>query len=186
MDSYIFQSARLSVREFTPDDALFIVRLVNTPGWLEFIGDKKIRTPDDALGYLTNGPFESYRKFRFGMWHVSKTDSAEPIGMCGLLQRQGLPHPDLGFAFLPEHHGNGYAFEAAGTTVGLGFQMFNLDKIFAITMHSNARAQYLLKKVGMTYERDIRIATSGKEEELMLYGMHHLPAIRQPGSSRIL
>jgi [ribosomal protein S5]-alanine N-acetyltransferase len=171
MGHTIFISNRLLVREFQPSDVHFIVRLVNTHGWLQFIGDKNVRTTDDALGYLSNGPFGSYRKFGFGMWHVSRTDNGESLGMCGLLQRQGLAHPDLGFAFLPEHQGKGYAFEAASATVAHGFGHFDLNTIFAITMRENVRAQALLKKVGMSFDRDILLNTSGKEEELMLFGI---------------
>ncbi len=169
MSLNIFRTTRLKVREFTPNDASFIVRLVNTPGWLNFIGDKKVDSPEDALGYLSNGPFESYRRFGFGMWHVSRLGDGAELGMCGLLKRQGLAHPDVGFAFLPEYQRNGYASEAANATLGHGFNHFNLESIFAITMHENVRAQRLLNKIGLTYERDIWIATSGKEEELMLY-----------------
>lgn len=169
MKRIIFKTGRLQIREFTPDDASFIIRLVNTSGWLQFIGEKNVHNVEDALAYLNNGPFESYSRFGFGMWHVSRLADQAEVGMCGLLQREGLTHPDVGFAFLPEYTGKGYAFEAASATVAHGFKSFNLDTIFAITMHTNLPAQRLLTKVGLKYDRDIWLINSRNDEKLMRF-----------------
>lgn len=169
MKAVMIQTPRLSIREFSPDDAGFIFRLVNTPDWLHFIGDKNVYNEGDALTYLSNGPFASYRKHGFGMWNVSLLDGT-PIGMCGILQREGLTHPDLGFAFLPEYRGKGYALEAAEAVLECAFSHFGLSAILAITMHTNHSAQRLLTKLGMTYDRDVLLAGPGNQN-LMLFSI---------------
>ena len=97
----ILQTERLLLREFTEDDAAFIVELLNSPGWIQYIGDRNIKTEEQAREYLNNGPLKSYRQNGFGLYMVEKKDDHTPIGMCGIIKRDTLNNPDIGFAFLP-------------------------------------------------------------------------------------
>src|ERR1700760_1980477 len=107
------ETNRLVLRQLTLSDAAFILRLLNEPSFLKYIGDKHVRSQTDAELYIASGPCESYARNGFGLLCVELRATAKPIGMCGLLQRETLPGPDIGFAFLPEFWGQGYAYEAA-------------------------------------------------------------------------
>src|SRR5688572_30067332 len=113
----ILVTKRLRLREFTPDDGEFIIELFNSPDWLKFIGDRKVKTIGQAQYYLENGPIKSYQQNGYGLYLVEKKDDAVPIGMCGILNRNTLDHPDIGFAFLPDYNGKGYALEIANATM---------------------------------------------------------------------
>lgn len=108
---------RLELRWFTLGDAAFLLELVNTPGWLRFIGDRKVYTLDDAEQYLLNGALMSYDTYGFGPFVLSLRDSDTIVGMCGLFKREGLADVDIGYALLPDYEGNGYAYEAAAAVL---------------------------------------------------------------------
>ena len=99
----ILETERLTLREFNKSDAEFVLRLLNTPTWLKFIGDKNVRSLDDAQNYLSNGPIRSYEENGFGLSRVALKSSNTPVGACGLIKRDGLNEPDIGFALLPEY-----------------------------------------------------------------------------------
>ncbi len=165
--NYILQKDRLRLRELTWDDAAFIVALVNTPGWLTYIGDRNIKTEEQAREYLTNGPMKSYVENGFGLWLVELKETVQPIGMCGLLRRDYLDHPDIGFAFLPDYQGKGYAYEAAEATISFAKEKLNIPTICAITLPNNKSSIKLLEKIGMTLQGTIQPPSS--TEELFLY-----------------
>jgi [ribosomal protein S5]-alanine N-acetyltransferase len=108
---------RLLLRELEQDDAAFILRLVNDPAWLRFIGDRGVHTLDDARAYLRDGPQRMYEQFGFGLWLVERKEDGVPMGMCGLIKRETLDDVDIGFALLPEFRRSGYCFEAAAATM---------------------------------------------------------------------
>lgn len=164
---YILETERLRLRELTLSDAPFIVELVNSPGWLKFIGDRNIKTVDQAKTYLENGPIKSYHDNGFGLWLVETKNTNTPIGMCGILRRETLDHPDLGFAFLPEYIGKGYGFEAATATVVFAKDTLNLQTLCAITVPYNQNSIKLLEKVGMKFNK--RICFPNNPEELLMY-----------------
>ena len=120
------ETDRLTIRQLTLADAPFIVELVNTPGWLRFIGERNIKTSEQAENYLKNGPMASYAQNGFGLYGVELKSEKTPIGMCGLIKRETLPDPDIGFAILPEFTGSGFAFEAA-TSHCLQSRIVNFD-----------------------------------------------------------
>ena len=161
MDKIICESDRLILREFRIDDASFIIRLVNTPGWLQFIGDRKIHTVQDAIRYLSNGPIQSYAENGWGLWAVILKETSTPIGMCGLLQREELNEPDIGFALLPEFYKKGFGHEAASATLTYGKDVLKLNKIVAITSPQNDRSIHLLQKLGFNFESE-RMLTEDK------------------------
>ena len=164
---YILETERLRLREFTLDDSQFIIALMNSPGWLRFIGDRDVRTIEQAEQYLENGPLRSYRQNGFGLSMVELKEYAVPLGMCGMLQRATLDTPDIGFAFLPEHSGKGYAFEIASAVMTHAKNNLGLSRISAITVSENDRSISLLEKLGMMYRG--KFSFLGSEGELLLY-----------------
>ena len=164
----ILETDRLVLRELTTDDAPFILALVNDPAWIRFIGDKGVRTLDDARSYILAGPVALYRRHRFGLWLVEAKQQGA-IGMCGLIRRDTLDHVDIGFAFLPAYRGLGYAREAAAATLAYGRQVIGLDRIVAIADPDNASSIGLLERIGLAFERKIRLVPDGPE--LSLFGL---------------
>lgn len=162
-DVKILETDRLVVRQVTIDDAEFILGLLNEPSWLRFIGDKGVRTLDDARGYILSGPIESYGRFGFGLsMTLQKSDGAR-IGLCGLLKRDALPDVDIGFALLPAYWGKGYALEAAAAVLEHGGTTHGLRRIVAITNPDNERSIQLLEKLGMRQDGTVRISDAGPD-----------------------
>lgn len=157
---------RLQLREFTLNDAEFILDLLNDPSFLRFIGDKGVRTLEDARNYLTTGPIESYRKDGFGLNLVELKATKTPIGMCGLLKRDALEHVDLGFAFMPDYRRQGYAFESASAVLTHGREVFKLNRILAITDPDNQSSIKLLERLGFQFEGMIRLSEDADEVKL--------------------
>ncbi len=146
----VLQTARLLIREFMLRDAAFILELLNEPAFIEFIGDKGVRDLAGAETYLREGPLASYAKHGFGLWAVTLHDGT-PLGSCGLLQRDFLPHPDLGYAFLARHHGQGYAHEAASAVLHHARDHLKLTTLHAITAFRNPASVKLLGKLGFDF-----------------------------------
>jgi len=163
----ILETERLSLREFNTTDAAFIIQLLNSEGWLKFIGDRHIKTLEQAENYLTNGPMKSYSVNGFGLSMVELKNTHTPIGMCGIIKRDNLPDIDIGFAFLEEFMGNGYAFEIAQATINFAKENLQKETILAITIPTNVRSINLLKKIGMKFEKNFSF--EGSTEELMLF-----------------
>ncbi|HTM92680.1 MAG TPA: GNAT family N-acetyltransferase [Flavisolibacter sp.] len=163
--NYILETKRLRLREFTLNDSNFIIELLNSPEWIEFIGDKNVRTETQAIEYLENGPIKSYAQNGYGLSLVETKDSL-PIGMCGIIKRDSLENPDIGFAFLKEFTGKGYAYEMASATLAYAVDELKISKISAITLPHNTRSINLLEKIGMKL---IKSFTSQNGEELLLF-----------------
>jgi RimJ/RimL family protein N-acetyltransferase len=149
----ITQTPRLLLRELTTEDAPFIFKLVNEPSWLQFIGDKGVRTIEDAVQYILNGPVKSYTANGFGLWLVELKEESIPIGMCGLIKRPTLEGVDIGFAYLPAYSGPGYAYEAATATLEYAKHTLALKHILAITNPDNSRSIKLLEKLGLQFKQ---------------------------------
>ena len=161
------ETERLILREFTFGDAEFIISLLNSPGWLQFIGDRNVKTIDDAKNYLLNGPMKSYSENGFGLSMVETKNGHTPIGMCGLIKRVTLEDIDIGFAFLPEFAGKGYAYEIASAMMAHAKNVLGINKIVAITVEDNEHSIKLLNKIGLKFEK--RIQFPEDEEVLMLF-----------------
>ncbi|GJM43097.1 MAG: N-acetyltransferase [Ardenticatenaceae bacterium] len=151
----IIETARLQLGHFSLDDAPFVLELVNDPSWIQFIGDRSIRRLAQAEAYLQNGPMASYAANGFGLYLVRRTVDGVCLGMCGLVKRPSLPHVDIGFAFLPQFTGQGYAFEAATAVLHHAQHNLNLSPIIAITAPGNQRSIKLLKKLGLHFQEMI-------------------------------
>lgn len=164
----IARTSRLLVRQLSLADAPFILRLLNEPSWIEFIGDKQVHDLAAAKAYLADGPIKMYVEQGIGMYLVTHKDSGESLGLCGLLKRDTLEDVDLGLAFLPQHWGAGYAREAAAAVLDFGRKQLGLQRIVAITLPHNSACIALLERLGFTHEKDVAFAPDN--ETLRLYG----------------
>jgi len=161
------ETERLVLRPFTTDDAPFVLTLLNEPSFLRFIGDKKVRNLEDARQYLLNGPIASYNVHNFGILRVELKDSQIPIGMCGLLKRDELPDPDIGFAFLPDYWRQGFAFEAATAIMKDARERLKLTTVLAIVNPGNEASIKLVQRLGLRFERI--------KGDVKLYALPHQP-----------
>jgi len=148
----VLETERLVLRRLSSDDAEFILELLNQPSFLRYIGDKGVRTTEDAVRYIQSGPVASYERFGFGLYLVEMKETRVPIGMCGLLKRDTLPDADVGFAFLPNYWSQGYASEAASGVMQYGRDVLRLRRIVAITSLDNDASIRLLEKIGLKFE----------------------------------
>ncbi|MEO8019626.1 MAG: GNAT family N-acetyltransferase [Pseudomonadota bacterium] len=159
---------RLTLRRLEFDDAPFVVALLNEPSFLENIGDRGVRSIEDAHRYLREGPMAMYEKYGFGLWHTARKSDGASVGMCGLLRRDSLPDVDVGYAFLPAYWGQGFAHEAAEAVMRLGASKFGLKRLIAVVSAGNAGSIRVLEKLGMSFER--MFAMSPDEPPVRLYG----------------
>ncbi len=164
----VLETERLQLRRLSIDDADFILRLLNEPSFIQNIGDKNVRTIEDARLYLLNGPIASYQKYGFGLFLIEIKDSGAPIGICGLLKRDALEDVDLGYALIPEFWSQGYGFEAAAAVKSYAGQVLGMRRIVAITNPENQRSIRLLEKIGFRFENMIKLADD--QGEVMLFG----------------
>jgi len=163
----ILRTERLLLRELNETDADFMLCLLNTPSWLQYIGDRQVRTMEDARNYIINGPVKSYRENNFGLWAMTTAKESETVGICGLIRRPGLEDADIGFALLPEYEGKGFALEAAAATLYYAKEMLRLPRVVAITAMDNLRSISLLEKIGLRFEKTVKLP--GDDEELNLF-----------------
>ncbi|NQD67484.1 GNAT family N-acetyltransferase [Bacillus haikouensis] len=146
----VLETERLILRWAEEEDSDFIYKLLNEPGWLKYIGDKGIQTLEDAAAYIRNGPCAMYEREGFGLFVTELKENHVPVGLCGLIKREGLEDVDIGFAFLADHQSRGYALEAAAGTVRLA-KKIGMDRLVAITTKDNhsSSSSSLLEKLGM-------------------------------------
>lgn len=164
----VFETERLNVRWLEVRDAEFILQLLNEPGWLQYIGDKGIGSLEDAEKYILSGPMNMYERHGFGLFVVETNETQTPLGLCGLIKRDGLEDVDLGFAFLSAHQSRGYAYEAAKGTLEYARKL-GIDRLVAITTKDNTASSKLLEKLGMVLEGYVTLPND--TEELKLYGL---------------
>ncbi len=165
----LIETARLRLRHLTADDADFIVELLNEPAFIRNIGDRGVRTAEDARGYIAKGPVASYERHGFGLCAVELKDTGTPIGICGLLKRDTLEHVDIGFAFLSGYWSKGYAVEAAAAALDYGRDRVGLPRVVAITVPHNEPSIRVLEKIGLRFERMVKVAAD--EPELKLFAV---------------
>ena len=160
------QTARLDIVPLSLADAPFVYEIVNDPAWIRFIGDKHVHSIADAEAYLRNGPLAMYARYRLGLFKVVDRGESRPIGMCGLIRRDGLDDVDIGFAFLESARGRGYAQEAASAVLEHGFSKLGLPRIVAITDVENHASARVLEKIGMRYVRTTHLPNDTAELKL--------------------
>ena len=167
----VFETERLLLRQFTADDTGFILRLLNEPSFIQNIGDRGVRTLDDALGYLVKGPIASYERNGFGLYLIVLKESQAAIGMCGLIKRDALEDVDIGYAFLPEYWSKGYAFEAAMAVKEYARHVIGLKRLVAITDPENQASIRVLEKIGLRFEKMVQLSEDDIELKLLAADM---------------
>jgi [ribosomal protein S5]-alanine N-acetyltransferase len=162
----VLETERLILRRLTFGDSKFIFELLNDPSWLRFIGDKGVRTLDDARDYILKNPVAMYKRLGFGLYLVELKGEGISIGICGLIKRDSLEDVDIGFAFLPKFWGKGYAYESASAVMDHGRKTFGLNRIVAITSRDNHDSAKLLKKLGFGFERIVKLSDDSERVSL--------------------
>ena len=164
----VLETERLLLRYLSGEDAEFILELLNEPSFIRNIGDRGVRTIDDANSYISNGPVASYAKNGFGLYLVKLKETNESIGMCGLIRRDTLEDVDIGYAFLPKFWSKGYAVESAQAVKEYAKNVIGLDRIIAITDPENEGSIRVLEKIGLKFEKMVKL--SEDDIDLKLFG----------------
>jgi ribosomal-protein-alanine N-acetyltransferase len=159
----VLDTERLSLRHLELDDAPFILQLLNDPGWIRYIGDRGVRTVEAAAAYLEARMLAQYARHGYGLWMVEPRGRAEPMGICGLVKRDDLPEPDLGFAFMPAYRGRGYAHESALAVRNHATHSLGIRRLLAITSPVNAASARLLEKLGFVSQGQMPWAGDEKD-----------------------
>ena len=164
----IIETDRLILRKLSTDDAEFILDLLNQPSFIHFIGDRGVRTLEDARQYILKGAVASYERFGFGLYLTLLKEREVPIGICGLVKRETLSDADVGFAFLPQYWAKGYAFESASAVLAYARNTLGLKRILGITSADNQGSIHVLEKIGLKFEKMVKL--SEDDVELKLFG----------------
>lgn len=163
----VIETERLNLREMSEADAAFMLEVLNDPGFVRFVGDRGVRTLEEAARYINERFVESYRQNGFGLWLVETKDEKAPAGICGLLNRGTLPGIEVGYAFLPSFRARGYAFEAASAAAVYARDVLRLSRLYAVVNPDNAVSIRVLEKLGMKFERPVRL--TGEESDVNLF-----------------
>lgn len=163
----VLQTERLNLRQLNAGDAAFILELLNDESFLRNIGDRGVRTLEDAVQYILKGPVESYERNGFGFWLVELKREGTPAGICGLVKRDALPDVDIGYAFLPRFRARGYASEAADAVLSYARGALGLRRVLAIVNPDNSGSIKVLEKIGLKFERLVRLSEDAPE--IMLF-----------------
>lgn len=153
----IAETPRLRIRHLTAADSAFTCQLLNEPSYIENIADRGVRSELDALYYLAEGPIKSYQQHGYGLFLVENCECQTPMGFCGLLFRDYLQETDIGFAFLPQFWGKGYAIEAAAAVMHFGYDKLKLKRIVALTSAGNMASVKVLKRLGLQFEKMVQM-----------------------------
>ena len=163
----ILETERLILQQASTDDAEFILALLNEPSFIHNIGDRGVRTLDEARDYIINRMVASYENFGFGMYLVILKGTGIPTGLCGLVKRDGLDDVDIGYAFLPQYWSKGYATESALAVKEYAKDTVGLERLVGITAPKNQGSIQVLEKIGLEFEKMVRL--SEDDIELKLY-----------------
>lgn len=169
MTNPVLTTPRLTLRCVVAADAAFFVELLNEPSFIENIGDRGVRTTADAERYLAEKYLASYERHGYGLYVVELKDGGVPIGICGLVKRDALEHPDIGFALLPRYWSNGYAAEAAAETVRLARGPLMLPYLYGVVSPQNTRSIRLLERLGLRRLRSVQLPGNAKPSDI--FGM---------------
>jgi len=164
---YPIETERLIIRPTNIDDSEFILELLNTPKWLENIGDRNVKCIEDAKNYIETKMLTQFEKLGFANNTIIRKQGRIKIGSSGLYDREGIDGVDIGFAFLPEYEKQGYAYESSKKLLEVGFANWGIKKVSAITTQENKASQRLIIKLGLKFQKIINIPND--DEDLMLY-----------------
>ncbi len=164
----VLQTERLRLRHMSDADAAFMLELVNDPAYHRFIGDRGVHTVEAARNYMRTGAMAMVARLGFGFYIVELLENSCPIGVCGLAKRDFLDDVDIGYAFLPQYGGQGYAIEAARGVLGHAREL-DLRRIVATVLPDNSASIRVLEKLGLRFERIVQAPDTTRE--LQLFGM---------------
>lgn len=167
MVKQLFETNRLRIRPITTNDASFALTLMNSPKWIQFIGDRNVRTLKDAEAYIKEKALPQYKTYGYGNNVVIRKSDNEKLGTCGVYHREGKNQPDLGFAFLPPYEGKGYAFEATSKLIEVMRDTFGLHELSAYTLEENSASRKLLERLKFELKGTGILPTTN--EELLHY-----------------
>lgn len=167
-------SDRLKFRLPSVNDAAFYLKLMNQPDYHRFIADHGLRTQEDAANYVRNKTLARFANAGVGLWLVEARETGEPAGVCGLVVRPELGFPDLGYGFLEEYRGNGYAREAASAVLEFAASELKLRTLCAITHPDNERSANLLKKVGFEHHGQRHLAEIGATSDYYVWKLRYV------------
>lgn len=162
-----YKTQRLTIRPITTDDAPFVLELMNTPKWLKFIGDRNVKTVEEAETYIKEKAFPQLKKHGHTNNVILRKDDKTKLGTCGLYHREDREEPDIGFAFLPQFEGKGYAYEAAYRIMAAAKEDFGLTELSAYTLEENMASRKLLERLGFKLKGTGKLPNN--DEELMHY-----------------
>lgn len=165
----VIQTERLRLERIDERDAGLMLAIWNDPDFIRYVGDRGIRTEPEALKAMQEGALKQWSELGYGAYGISKLGETETLGICGLFKRENLDDPDIGYGFLPNHCGGGYAFEAACAVRDHARDVMGLPRICAIVSADNARSIHLLEKLGMSQTGTVRMPD--EDEELLLYSI---------------
>ncbi|MGD8404750.1 MAG: GNAT family N-acetyltransferase [Anaerolineales bacterium] len=168
----ILETKRLTLRQVALDDGEFVLELLNEPLFIQNIGDRGVRTLEDARNYISDRIISSYENLGFGMYLVTLKYTGAAAGLCGLVKRNGLNDVDIGYAFLSRYWSKGYATEAALAVKEHAKNTIGIKRLVAITDPANQGSVRVLEKIGLKFEKMIRL--SEDDIELKLYGTNFL------------
>ena len=163
------ETERLTMRPMSAEDAEFILELYNSPKFIEFIGDRNIKTREDAEKYITEKFLLQHEKLGFGNYLIIRKSDGCKVGSVGIFEREGLDVHDIGFSFLPEYEGKGFGFESASELLATAVEEFKLKNISAITTKTNFSSQKLIEKLGLKFQKMVKLPND--DEELLYYEM---------------
>lgn len=167
MSLKILETERLILSRLTTADAVFMLELMNEPAFIEYVADRGLRSEADAVRYLSEKLLPNYERFGFGFYRVTLKESGSAIGICGLVKRETLDDPDIGFSILERFCRNGYAYEAAAAVLAYGRTVLGLTKICGVTAPHNRASIHLLEKLGLKLQGKIDLP--GYETESLLF-----------------
>ena len=167
--TFRLETERLTMRWLTLEDAELMLSVWNDPAFIQHVGDRGIRTIDEAHDTLANGAFKLYEYHGYGPYRVALASEDTAIGTCGLFRREGFDDPDIGYSILPEFCGRGYAYEAASSVLEYARSVLQLPRITAFVSPRNVASIGLAEKLGLRFERMARLA--GEDEDVSLYSL---------------
>ena len=167
MNGPVLSTEHLELRWLTQDDAPMMLSVWNDPAFVRYVGDRGVRTLEQARAALEAGPLKLYADFGYGPFHIKRRADGADLGICGLFRRDGLDEPDIGFAILPDFCGQGFGFEASLAVLDHARDSLKLSSVIAIVSPQNRPSVGLLEKLGMSYERPVRLP--GDDHDVSLY-----------------
>jgi [ribosomal protein S5]-alanine N-acetyltransferase len=163
----VLQTDRLALREFSTDDDGFVLDLLNQPSFLHYIGDRGVRTLEDARTYIAQGPLKSYEDLGYGLYVVTLKDDGTPMGMCGIVHKPWLNAPDIAYAFLPQYEGRGYASEAARAVLEHARSQLGITVVLGVVTFDNNGSVRVLEK--LSFSRESTVIDPRSNTQLLLF-----------------